>query len=572
MRDAFELRIAPIAARHRVLLLAVVSLACGVAYTASILGIRALNPRDVSWMRGDMIDEYLGWTFMRQDPITALPLTFTDRIGYPLTVSAAHFDILPVVAIALLPFSRFLPAEFQYFGALECGCAAALFYVGHELWRLHGRSEIAALASGVLVMTNAVFTARVAIHTALTAQFFILWVIYEFIRHFGVGAGDGRSSTAAVRRSKLMHLCFIGIVAVGFNPYIGLMVIALIGAYAIQLVITDPRSIRFVLACGGAGAALLALSSWFFGYFGRSETNAGPGYGMYSANLNAFVNPVVFSRFFPALPLVKLEQVEGSAYLGASFICMLVVAVVAATSSARFRRHFRPLLPLFFLTAASFCIALSNRVTLGNRTLFEVPLPAPILDVLSVFRTSGRLTWPLFYVAVAVSIVSVSLLVPQRFQGLCAVTLAFLQVGELAPLRDVARAAVTMNEGIPIELRSAAFRRLGEQHRHLVVLPAWQCGPERSPAAMNGYATFGLLAARQHMTINSYYSGRYSERAFRVHCHDVPAELKRRGPAPDTAYVVDSEFLEWFRAHAPSTHECGVRDGFNLCVRRGALY
>lgn len=87
-----------------------------------------------------------------------------------------------------------------------------------------------------------------------------------------------------------------------------------------------------------------------------------------------------------------------------------------------------------------------------------------------------------------------------------------------------------------------------------------------------GYGTFGLLAARERMTINSYYSSRYSNRVVNFHCRTLPTELLNSGPKPDTAYVVDSKFLAWFEANATKSHECGVRDGFGLCVRRGTLY
>ena len=123
-----------------------------------------------------------------------------------------------------------------------------------------------------------------------------------------------------------------------------------------------------------------------------------------------------------------------------------------------------------------------------------------------------------------------------------------------------------------IEPTSEAFRRLGEAHQHLVVLPAWQCDKQRTPGGAMGYATFGLVAARQHMTINSYYSGRYNMRAIEFHCRIVPAELVRRGPDANTAYVLDSTFLPWFEAQGRKTHECGVRDDFRLCVRRGTLH
>lgn len=556
---------------HRGLWVALVSGVCGTAYTVSLIGIRALNPRDLSTLGPDTLTQYLAWTFMRQDPVTALPLTLTDRIGYPLTLSAAHFDVVPGIAVALLPFSRLLPAEFQYFGFFRCACAAALFYFGHEIARLYEKSEVMALAAGTLLMTNAVFTYRVGIHSALTGQFFLPWIIYESLKRFPPGAPreDGVVDATA-RRGLVIGLCAT-VAALAVNPYIALMTLSLVGAYAVALLRMQRDAVRFVaLAFAIGGAALVALGA-FLGYVTRFDDVVGSGFGVYSANLNAYVNPLEFSRFVRPGPIAGTGQAEGSAYLGIGIEGALAAAVVGCVRSPALRAHLKPLIPLFVAGFVCFILSLSNRITLGADLLGEVPFPPAARNLLAVFRASGRLTWPLFYLAVVAAIVTAATLIPRPARGISLALLALLQWVEVSPLRAAARRAPT-NVAAASRFSSAAFRRLGEHHRHLVVLPAWQCDRSDSPGGDKSYAIFGLLAARQRMTINSYYSSRYSERALRVHCINLPSEVRRRGPASDTAYVVDQEFLAWFEAHPHPGHECGERDGFNLCVKRGTLY
>jgi hypothetical protein len=549
---------------------AAISLAAGVMYTASMVGVRCLNPTDVSWLRADSMSHYLGWTFMRQDPVTALPLTFTDRVGYPLTVSAAHFDIVPMIAISLLPFSRILPAEFQYFGLLQATCAAALFYWGHEISRLFGKSEVMAIGAGALAMTNSVFTMRLGVHSALTAQFFLLWFIYEFLKRFAPTPDEEKGRGCASRRFGLVvGICGV-VVALGVNPYIAAMMVLFWVAYVLELVIVDRTCIPFAIGVCAASPLVLALATWFYGYFGHAENSLASGFSEYSANMNSYVNPLG-SRFFPLLAVQRPEQMEGLAYVGAPVGLALVAAVVGIAVSPRVRAQLKPLRGPFGAGVVAFVFSLSDRITLGDKTVAVVPLPPTLREAISIFRTSGRFSWPLFYVGLAGAIATIGILVPPRAQGACALLLAIGQFFELAPLREGVRGAQATTPRVPARLASESFRRLGEVHRHLVVLPAWQCGPLKSPGGDAGFATFGLLATRQRMTTNSYYSSRYSDRANRVHCRDLPAELLRRGPAADTAYVVDSEFLRWFEVSAPS-HECGDRDGFHLCVRRGALY
>jgi hypothetical protein len=554
--------------------LAILALGCGSAYTVFVIGARALDPTDISWLRADALAEYLGWAFLRQDPVTALPLTFTDRVGYPLTVSIAHVDVVPLLAIALLPLSRFLPDDFQYFGPFQCVGAGALFYLGYRLARLYSPSVGTALAAGTFLMTNSVFTRRLGIHTALTAQCLLVWPVYEFLKRFRAHLPDesGVGSAASARSGFAIGVAGVAF-TLGINPYIAVMAAVFVVAYGVRLVISQRRAaLRYMTATCTIAAGGFPLWAWFLGYFGRAEGGGGPGLGAYSANLNTFVNPVSFSRFLRGLPIVSQEQIEGAAYLGLSTGVMVAGALVVTAISPRWRAELRRMLPLFVASAIAFAFSLSNRITLGASTILEIPVSPPLLDVLSFLRTSGRLAWPLYYLLVIAAIAFVAVVFPLRVQAPLLVLLVVVQVFEFSPLRAVVKSRAALELGAPAPLVSDAFRRLGEKHQHLVVLPAWQCGFSKSPGGLSGYSTFGLLAAGQHMTINSYYSGRYGERALRVHCVSLPEDLEKRGPSPDTAYVVDEQFLSLFQARAWPSHECGDRDSFHLCVKRGALY
>lgn len=559
----------PFVARQRQVLLAALSVVCGALFTGRILGFRALNPTDVGWLTGDALTEYLGWTFLRQDPVTALPLTFTDRIGYPLTISTAHFDLVPGVAIVLLPISRILPPEFQYVGIFRCLCAAALFYLGHEIARLFAESEIMALAAGTVLMTNSVFTHRMGIHSALTGQFLLVWIIYEAMKR--LAPAERTADVRAGARNGMTRVVVLSVLALGVNPYIALMCMLLAAGYMAAAVAGDRTLIRRAALLVPSAVVASGAAAWFFGYYSPSEDISGPGLGLYSANLNTLVNPLVFSRFVGAMPVAAPEQMDGAAYLGLGIMVVLVASGVAAFKSSSLRTRLRPLLPLYAVAVVVFGLSLSQRITLGSRVLAEIPLSEPMRNLFSTFRASGRLAWPLFYLLLATAIGCLGILLPRRVQGVVAVSLAVLQIVELGPLTRGVRIA-TASWGPAVELRSETFRRLGEAHRHLVVLPAWQCDPSSSPGGIIGYGTFGVLAARQRMTINSYYSSRYSRRVLDVHCRMLPTAILNRGPDVDTAYVVHPNYRAWFEARAAASHECGTRDGFDLCVRRGTLH
>jgi hypothetical protein len=277
------------------------------------------------------------------------------------------------------------------------------------------------------------------------------------------------------------------------------------------------------------------------------------------------VNPLIFSRFMPYLPVARPEQLEGAAYLGLTGFLLVGITVWSVRRSPGVRALLRPQLPLFLMGGALCLLAISNRVTLGAETLAQIPLGALGNRFGSVVRSSGRFVWPLFYLLLCVGLASVAIVVPRRLQGPIGAALAILQLVELGPQRT-AIAQASRYVPAPAPLRDAAWTHLGERYAHLVVLPAWQCNPALTPGGFASFGTFGLLAARAHVTINSYYDGRYGEAVLRFHCLRLPADLFRDGPSRDTAYVLNDALFQWFQANHRDSVRCVDADGFHLCL------
>src|SRR5262245_59286052 len=63
--------------------------AIGLLYSLLLYGWARLDPTNFSWLGGDAATYYIGWQLFRQDPQLRWPLTFTDRVGYPLGDSIA---------------------------------------------------------------------------------------------------------------------------------------------------------------------------------------------------------------------------------------------------------------------------------------------------------------------------------------------------------------------------------------------------------------------------------------------------------------------------------------------------
>ena len=141
-------------------------------------------------------------------------------------------------------------------------------------------------------------------------------------------------------------------------------------------------------------------------------------------------------------------------------------------------------------------------------------------------------------------------------------TLAALLIVQLADTQSLRREIQSHWDKVmsAAPLAAPVWRTLGKDHRHLVVVPPWQCGPGRD----NGFWVFPMLAVRQGMTINSYYAGRYAPRQIAYFCSEHE-RIRKEGMRSDTAYVLSDEAYDALIAggFAP-THDCRKVDGFWL--------
>src|SRR5690606_3464633 len=143
---------------------------------------------------------------------------------------------------------------------------------------------------------------------------------------------------------------------------------------------------------------------WFAGYLSGTSQGNNEGYGYFSMNILSFFDPVFdSSRFLKQNAFhehfLPYGQYEGYQYLGFGMILLLSSTVLVSlahlhTIRGRNIRRFYPLVAAAF---AFWLLALSNKVMLGNVHLFTIPLPSYLTQILSIFRSSGRFGWPMFY-------------------------------------------------------------------------------------------------------------------------------------------------------------------------------
>lgn len=137
-------------------------------------------------------------------------------------------------------------------------------------------------------------------------------------------------------------------------------------------------------------ATVLAVF-WMFGYLGwrPTELRSG-GFGKFSSDLTALVNPMGWSRFLPSIPM-RPPQGEGFAYLGIGVLLLIAVRVGdSARAPASVADTLRRRWPLIVAALAMWLYSLSSQVTFRGATVLELnALYEPFKWLTGVFRGSG---------------------------------------------------------------------------------------------------------------------------------------------------------------------------------------
>lgn len=369
--------------------LAFLPLLVGVVAFLLVVGPRALDPTNISWLgEGDPATHYLGWLFFRGSP-WSFPLGLNPGYGLELSNAILYSDSNPLLAFLFRPFSSLLPAPFQYFGLwlLACFCLQAWFG-----WKLLGlitdNVAIRLLGTGLFVFSPPMIW-RLQGHFSLVGHFFIISALYFAFnpklknRSFSWGV--------LLVLTALVHAYLLAMVALIWLADLtekALKKNLPVRESAIELIAT-------ILAVG--------LACWQAGYFSVGGGVSAEGYGLFHMNVLSMFDSNGWSYFFRDIPGGP-NYFEGYNFLGAGltllFVCVLPVLVSGRVKFARrLGKHLGLLVVLLGLSA----FAVSNKIGFGSHG-YEFPLPEFMLQLANVFRASGRMFWPAFYTMVFVMI------------------------------------------------------------------------------------------------------------------------------------------------------------------------
>ena len=346
------------------------------AFILLIFTPQNVDPGNTNWVingGGDNLQHYLGWRFFRNSGWNRY-LLFMQNLNYPVGTSVIVTDSNPLFCLIFKLIRNFLPENFQFNGLwIICSYVLLAYFAVLILWQLTHKISLTLSGTFIAVM-NPVILQRALIHDTLTAHWLLLTAIW-------LALNDNKKRNLPgwfilTELALLIHIYFIPM-------------IAFILALQVIRMMMQKQTFRRVAAVPAVFSLSLLVGYYLFGY-SHIQPQSGS-FGELSMNLNAFINPDSVPAFLKARDTLPL-QYEGFNYWGLGLLVLLFLGAVVGN-----RKFLRMIMPYVLPAAALIFLAASNKGYFDGNLVYQVDLPDWIYSWLSVFRSSGRLVWCLYY-------------------------------------------------------------------------------------------------------------------------------------------------------------------------------
>lgn len=372
--------------------IAFISIAIGVIGFLTVVGPRAIYPSNIAWLgHGDPATHYLGWLFFRKSE-WSFPIGLNPTYGLEISNGIIFSDSNPLLAILFKPLSWLLPDTFQYFGLWLVVCFVLQAFFAYRLINLFTKSPVLCSLGACFFVFAPPMLLRLYWHLSLVGHFLVVASLYLSLatapKHRTIGW------VALLVVSALTHAYLLAMV--------GLIWAADVSGRVVKNALPLPRMVFEIVIVFVA----TLFACWQAGYFSVGEGAISSGFGYYRMHPLSIFDPSGWSYVLRDIPEAPGTG-EGFNYLGLGIIflgvCSLPSVINGQTELVRSIQK-KPILFVALLGLTVF--ALSNK--LGIQTLWvEFELPDYFMRTANIFRASGRMFWPAFYMLYFVVIFSI---------------------------------------------------------------------------------------------------------------------------------------------------------------------
>ena len=497
----------------------------GLAWYLLLYGRYPLYFTHVNWIYaqgGDVFQHQLGWEWFRQEA-WHFPIGRIDSYGYPFGTSVTFMDAIPLMAIPLKVLSPFLDARFQYFGIWELFSIIGQIFASYLILGEFTKSFPNKILGASLLVLSPPLIFRSFLHDSLTAQWILMlgiWINILDYRHKGWRGAWPVLFAVAV----LTHLYFVAML-------IPLWMISLFFNYIKE------RSYRKIIFDIIFVVGTIFVVGYCIGIFSLNINDLGYGFGNFSWNLNGFIDPSQYSSILKPMTLGNAAQYEGYSYLGLGNLLMLPFALILfllEKPSTNQRVFFIPFLIAIVLYT---CFALSNKAFVNDHLIWKFSLPDNIKKIASMFQSSGRFIWPVFYFIVIFGlIVTMRSLHPAAPFLIMVLILQFIDIQPLYSSKEFTH-FVQFNPSLNNEF----WLNAAKTNKHIFVLSV---SKKHDP----NYEPIALYAVQNHLTLNWGYFARGPYTEIRDLSEQVGNDLITNPGDDQTIYIIWDD--EWFESNS----------------------
>jgi hypothetical protein len=287
-----------------------------------------------------------------------------------------------------------LPENFQYFGLFGILCYVLQGGIAALVIRKIGGNTWQSIIGSLFFTLSTVMMWRIYGHTSLAAHFIILLSILACLQNNNFSM-----------KKQIFIWSFLLVLSASIHLYFVPMVVVFLFFRLLQEYILS-KNLKNQCIVFGVSVLVLTGTMFCLGAF-NFVNDVSDAIGYFSANLNAFVNPQGMSHFIKDMPLATRGQYEGNAYLGLGIIlfgCGILFRLYKKTKPDLSKIEKQRMFPIFGIALSFLLLSLSPTITFNQYKLFTYPVIQPVEYLWSIFRSTGRMIWPVIYIIMTICI------------------------------------------------------------------------------------------------------------------------------------------------------------------------
>ena len=408
----------------------------GILCFAMIYGFKIVNPTYDGWIFFGDIDlqqHYVGFCHFRNSPWT-FPIGLTDSLSVPYSMSVVYTDSIPLFALLFKIFRSVLPIHFQYFGLFGLISFMLMGALSTILIRRFSNNKLLCIGGSLFFILSFPILQRLFYHTALSAQWII---VLALIAWFYTDIND-REQTKKI----CIYWALIGVLSVLIHSYFVFMTGIVLLAQIAEGVIREKKlRVNQLLPLLFMGISSFVVLYVLGGFYGKGSVS-GYGFGVFNANMTAFINPMHYSRLIGEMPLNGMFEYEGFAYLGAGILALTIIGVVFFIKKCVNDKRLPMNSKRWVIFATVIIVLLFScfpKFSFTDFTILEIPVPKIIQKIFGICRTNARFVWVGMYLIIITALWFVSKYIDKTWMKLVFAFAIVLQ------LFDVSNTAKNLN-------------------------------------------------------------------------------------------------------------------------------